>query len=94
VGNRLYLTLDDLDTRLQAGSDPESVVARAPRLALDEVTERGGRSTAGSDKRHSGRVGVCLPTITIRRHADRRTVTRKAGLVKPAGMLPSGARHV
>jgi predicted AAA+ superfamily ATPase len=34
---RLYLTLDDFDLRTQAESDPESVVARAPTLVLDEV---------------------------------------------------------
>lgn len=33
----LRLTLDDLDTRLQALSDPEGLVARADRLAIDEV---------------------------------------------------------
>lgn len=31
------LTLDDLDTRVQALSDPEGLVARADRLAIDEV---------------------------------------------------------
>lgn len=34
---RPYLTLDDFDLRTQAASDPESVVARAPALVLDEV---------------------------------------------------------
>lgn len=33
----LHLTLDDLDTRAQALSDPEGLVARADRLAIDEV---------------------------------------------------------
>jgi len=33
----LRLTLDDLDTRAQALSDPESLVARADRMAIDEV---------------------------------------------------------
>ncbi|HVR44372.1 MAG TPA: ATP-binding protein, partial [Thermoanaerobaculia bacterium] len=32
-----YLTLDDLDLRLQAEADPEAVVGRARRLILDEV---------------------------------------------------------
>jgi hypothetical protein len=32
-----YLTLDDFDLRVHAEADPESVVARAPRLVLDEV---------------------------------------------------------
>ncbi|MFN2239993.1 MAG: ATP-binding protein [Thermoanaerobaculia bacterium] len=32
-----YHTLDDLDLRHQADEDPESLVARAPRLILDEV---------------------------------------------------------
>lgn len=34
---RPYLTLDDLAVRLQAESDPEALVARAPALVLDEV---------------------------------------------------------
>jgi uncharacterized protein len=34
---RPYLTLDDFDLREQARIDPESVVARAPALVLDEV---------------------------------------------------------
>jgi len=34
---RPYLTLDDLAVRLQAEADPEALVARAPRLVLDEV---------------------------------------------------------
>ena len=33
----LRLTLDDLDTRTQALSDPEGLVARADRMAIDEV---------------------------------------------------------
>lgn len=33
----LRLTLDDLDTRAQALSDPEGLVARADRMAIDEV---------------------------------------------------------
>lgn len=33
----LRLTLDDLDTRAQALDDPEGLVARADRLAIDEV---------------------------------------------------------
>ena len=32
-----YLTLDSLDVRAQALSDPEALVGRAPRLILDEV---------------------------------------------------------
>jgi uncharacterized protein len=32
-----YLSFDDFDLRAHAQSDPESVVARAPRLILDEV---------------------------------------------------------
>lgn len=34
---RPYLTLDDFDLRVQAESEPEAVVARAPYLVLDEV---------------------------------------------------------
>jgi predicted AAA+ superfamily ATPase len=34
---RLYLTLDDLDVLGQARSDPDDLVARAPRVTLDEV---------------------------------------------------------
>jgi predicted AAA+ superfamily ATPase len=34
---RSYLTLDDLDIRLQAEADPEALVSRAPTLVLDEV---------------------------------------------------------
>ena len=37
LAGRPYLTLDDFDLRTQALTDPESVVARAPRLVLDEV---------------------------------------------------------
>ena len=33
----LRLTLDDLDTRAQALADPEGVIARADRIAIDEV---------------------------------------------------------
>jgi predicted AAA+ superfamily ATPase len=32
-----YLTLDDLSVRLAAQEDPESLVARSPRMILDEV---------------------------------------------------------
>jgi predicted AAA+ superfamily ATPase len=32
-----YLTLDDFELRVHAEADPESFVARAPRLVLDEV---------------------------------------------------------
>jgi predicted AAA+ superfamily ATPase len=35
--DRPYLTLDDFDLRAQAMGDPESVIARAPKLILDEV---------------------------------------------------------
>jgi len=34
---RPFLTLDDFDLRVQAESEPEAVVARAPYLVLDEV---------------------------------------------------------
>jgi uncharacterized protein len=34
---RPYLTLDDFDLRIQAETEPEAVVARAPTLVLDEV---------------------------------------------------------
>jgi uncharacterized protein len=34
---RPYLTLDDFDLRIQAEKEPEAVVARAPKLVLDEV---------------------------------------------------------
>lgn len=37
LAGRPYLTLDDLDARLQAQADPEALVARAPELVLDEV---------------------------------------------------------
>jgi predicted AAA+ superfamily ATPase len=37
LANRPYLTLDDLEVRLQAEADPEALVARAPLLVLDEV---------------------------------------------------------
>lgn len=37
LAGRPYITFDDFDLRLQAESDPEAVVARAPRLILDEV---------------------------------------------------------
>lgn len=33
----LRLTLDDLDTRAQALADPDGVIARADRIAIDEV---------------------------------------------------------
>ncbi|WP_373065015.1 AAA family ATPase [Gemmatimonas sp.] len=33
----LRLTLDDLDTRTQALSDPEGLVSRADRMAINEV---------------------------------------------------------
>ncbi len=35
--DRLYLTLDDLDTLAQARSAPEELLARAARLTLDEI---------------------------------------------------------
>jgi len=37
LAGRPYLTLDDFDLRLLAAANPESVVARAPALVLDEV---------------------------------------------------------
>lgn len=37
LADRPYLTFDDFDLRVHAKTDPESVVARAPRLVLDEV---------------------------------------------------------
>ena len=37
LAGRPYLTLDDFDLRMQAAADPESLVARAPALILDEV---------------------------------------------------------
>jgi len=37
LAGRPYLTLDDLDVRLQAEADPEALVTRAPALVLDEV---------------------------------------------------------
>ena len=37
LASRPHLTLDDFDLRTQAQADPESVVARAPALVLDEV---------------------------------------------------------
>ena len=37
LAGRPYLTLDDFDLRMQAEADPESLVARAPALILDEV---------------------------------------------------------
>ena len=35
--DRPYLNLDDFDLRAQAEAEPEAVVARAPRLVIDEV---------------------------------------------------------
>ena len=35
--DRLYLTLDDLDVMEQAGSAPADLVARAPKMTLDEI---------------------------------------------------------
>lgn len=35
--DRPYFSLDDLDVRSQAQSDPDSLVRRAPRITLDEV---------------------------------------------------------
>ena len=37
MGERLYLTLDDLDVLEQAKRAPDDLVARAPRLTLDEI---------------------------------------------------------
>jgi len=36
-GERLYLTLDDLDVLGQAQTEPDELVSRAPRITLDEV---------------------------------------------------------
>jgi hypothetical protein len=41
-GDRLYLTLDDLDVLDQALSSPDDLVARASRLTLDEVQRAPG----------------------------------------------------
>ena len=37
VGDRLYLTLDDLDVLEQATTDAASLLTRAPRVTIDEV---------------------------------------------------------
>ena len=37
LASRPYLTLDDFDLRTQAETNPESLVARAPQLIIDEV---------------------------------------------------------
>jgi len=37
VGDRLYLTLDDLDVLDQAKRAPDDLVSRAPRMTLDEI---------------------------------------------------------
>jgi predicted AAA+ superfamily ATPase len=37
VDDRLYLTLDDLDVMDQAAAAPADLVARAPRMTLDEI---------------------------------------------------------
>jgi predicted AAA+ superfamily ATPase len=37
VDDRLYLTLDDLDVMEQAAAAPADLVARAPRMTLDEI---------------------------------------------------------
>lgn len=37
AGDRLYLTLDDLDVLDQAKRAPDDLVARAPRMTLDEI---------------------------------------------------------
>lgn len=42
LAERPYYTLDDLGVRLQAESDPEALVSRAPRLVLDEVQRAKG----------------------------------------------------
>ncbi|MDE0105372.1 MAG: ATP-binding protein [Bryobacterales bacterium] len=42
LSDRLYLTLDDLDTREQARKSPEDVVKSATRVTLDEVQREPG----------------------------------------------------
>jgi predicted AAA+ superfamily ATPase len=37
LAGHTYVTLDDLAVRLQADADPEALVARAPKLVLDEA---------------------------------------------------------
>ena len=41
-GDRLYLTLDDIDALEQAGRAPDDLVGRAPRITLDEVQREPG----------------------------------------------------
>jgi hypothetical protein len=40
--DRLYLTLDDLDVMEQAGTAPSDLVARAPKMTLDEIQRAPG----------------------------------------------------
>ena len=40
--DRLYLTLDDLDVMEQAGKAPSDLVARAPKMTLDEIQRAPG----------------------------------------------------
>lgn len=42
VDDRLYLTLDDLDVMAQAAEAPADLVARAPRMTLDEIQRAPG----------------------------------------------------
>ena len=37
IEDRLYLTLDDLDVMEQAAAAPADLVARAPKMTLDEI---------------------------------------------------------
>src|ERR1700745_644568 len=37
VGERPYITLDDIDLLVQARTEPDDLVRRAPRLTIDEV---------------------------------------------------------
>ena len=41
-GDRLYLSLDDIDALEQAGRAPDDLVGRAPRITLDEVQREPG----------------------------------------------------
>lgn len=61
LAGRPYLTLDDLDVRLQAEADPQALVSRAPALVLDEVQRAGDvliavkRAVDRDRPRHPGR---------------------------------------
>ena len=41
-GDRLYLSLDDIDALEQAGRAPDDLVGRAPRVTLDEIQREPG----------------------------------------------------